>query len=645
MTDGMTLPGLLRRNAQRIAERPAMREKNRGIWQTYSWARYYQEVRDFALGLAALGFRRGDKLSVIGDNRPRLYWAQLAAQCLGGVAVPVYQDSIAAELVHVLNHAEISVVVAEDQEQVDKILSLTDRLPGLKLVIYDDPRGLRYYESPLLKSFDEVQVAGRDFGAAHPNYVESEIDKGVPDDLTLLNYTSGTTGNPKGVMLSHANLLSAADAFAAAEKLGAEDEILCYLPMAWIGDSLLSLVLALLVGFVANCPESPETVQRDLRELGPTIVIAPPRIWENLLTSLRVRAADATPLKRKLFAFFQRLADRAELLRAKDRKPTAAMRLGLALGEFLVYAPVRDQLGFRRARLVYTGGAPLGPDTFRFFRSFGVNLKQVWGSTELSGLASLQRDGEANPDTVGPVLAGTEVRVSEEGEVLVRSSGVFQGYYKQPEATRETLTADGWYRTGDSGYVDQRGHLVVVDRAKDVGRLEDGTTFAPQFVENKLKFSPFIGEAIVFGHQRPFVAAIVAIDLGTVGSWAERRNLAYTSFQDLSVKPEVRELIAKEVRKVNRTLPAAARICRFMLLNKEFDADDSEITRTRKIRRRFVAEKYAAVVEAFYSGAHQVDLTTEITYEDGRKAALNSTIAIDEVADAVTGPVREPVYA
>jgi long-chain acyl-CoA synthetase len=644
MTTRTTLPRLLIRNAQTMGERPALREKDRGIWQTYSWAQYYQEVRDFTLGLAAHGFRRGDKLSVIGDNRPRLYWAQLAAQSLGGVAVPVYQDSIAAELVHVLSHAEISVVVAEDQEQVDKILSLQDRLPDLKLVIYDDPRGMRHYATPLLKSVEEIQSSGRDFGASHPGYVEGEIDQGSPDDLALLNYTSGTTGNPKGVMLTHANLLSAADAMVTAEHFNANDEILCYLPMAWIGDSLLSLVLALLVGFVANCPESPETVQRDLRELGPTVVIAPPRIWENLLTSLRVRATDASPLKRKLFAYYQRQAEQTEQLRSQDKNPSLTMRLGSALGELLVYAPIRDQLGFRRARLVYTGGAPLGADTFRFFRSFGVNLKQVWGSTELSGLATLQPDGEASPDTVGPVLAGTEVRISEEGEVLIRSPSVFQGYYKQLEATKDALTPDGWYRTGDSGYIDPRGHLVIVDRARDVGKLEDGTTFAPQFVENKLKFSPFIGEAIVFGHQRPFVAAIVAIDLGTVGSWAERRGLAYTSFQDLSAKPEVRELIRHEIRQSNASLSAGSRVGRFILLNKEFDADDNEITRTRKIRRRFVAEKYAAVVEAFYDGAHQVGLATEITYEDGRKATLNSTIAIDDIEE-IPQPVPEPVYA
>jgi long-chain acyl-CoA synthetase len=641
---GTTLPRLLRRNAETIAERPAIREKDRGIWQTYTWSRYDREVREFAAGLAAHGFRRGDLLAVIGDNRPRLYWAQLAAQCLGGVAVPVYQDSIAAELVYVLDHAEVSVIVAEDQEQVDKILAIKAQLRHLDLVIFDDPRGLQHYDMPFLSSFDKVQAAGRAFDGDHAGYLEAEIEKGAPDDLAFLNYTSGTTGHPKGVMLSHANLLCAAEAFAKAEDIRPTDDMLCYLPMAWIGDSLLSLVLQLLVGFTANCPERPDTVQRDLRELGPTIGIAPPRIWENMLTSLRVRAADSTPLKRRLFDAFQRLAERAELLKSEGRKPDLPTRLGLALGEFLVYGPVRDQLGLRRARWFYTGGAPLGPETFRFFRALGVNLKQVWGATELSGLASLQPDGEANPDTVGPVVAGTELRISGDGEVQVRSPAVFRGYHKQLQATRDALTEDGWYRTGDSGYLDERGHLVVIDRAKDVGKLNDGTPFAPQFVENKLKFSPFIGEAVAFGDARPFVAAMIAIDLGTLGNWAERHNLPYTSFQDLSAKPEVRELIREEIRKCNASLPPGSRIGRFLLLNKEFDADDNEITRTRKIRRRFVAEKYAAVVEAFYCSAREVELTTEITYEDGRKAMLNSVIAIDDV-EKTRQPAREPAYA
>jgi long-chain acyl-CoA synthetase len=640
----LTLPRLLRRNAEKMAARPAIREKNHGIWRTFTWAQYWAEVHDFALGLAAHGFHRGDKLAVIGDNRPRLYWAQLAAQCLGGTAVPMYQDSIATELVFVLNHAEVSVVVAEDQEQVDKLLSLKAELPHLELVVYDDVRGLRHYSTTGLKSFDEIQSAGREFATSHPGYVEAEIENGDPDDLALLTYTSGTTGHPKGVMLSHANLLSAAEGFVAAEDIRASDELLCYLPMAWIGDSLFSLVLTLLVGFTCNCPERPQTVQRDLRELGPTIAIAPPRIWENMLTLLRVRAADSSPLKRRAFEFFRGLAERAERRKGESRKPSPLLWLGLILGEVLVYGPVRDQLGLRRARWVYTGGAPLGPDTFKFFRSFGVNIKQVWGSTELSGLASLQPDGQADPDTVGRVIPGAEVKIAEGGEVLVRSAGVFKGYYKQPEVTRDTIDRDGWFRTGDSGFIDRRGHLVIVDRAKDVGKLADGTPFAPQFVENKLKFSPFIAEAVAFGDCRPFVAAIIAIDLTTVGNWAERRNLAYTSFQDLSAKREVRRLIGEQIAEVNASLPAAARIRRFLLLNKEFDADDNEITRTRKVRRRFVAEKYAAVVEALYRGAPEVELTAEITFEDGRKSTLTSTIAIDDVLDAME-PAREPAYA
>jgi long-chain acyl-CoA synthetase len=629
-----TAAKLLRRNARTMAQRPAIREKTMGIWQTWSWAEYYREVGDFALGLAALGLQRGEKLSVIGDNRPPLYAAQLAVQCLGGMAVPVYQDSIASELVYVLNHAEVAVIVAEDQEQVDKILSLKAQLPSLRLLVFDDVRGMRGYEDPLLKSYKAILEGGRSFRQGHPDYLDAEIDKGGPNDLALLAYTSGTTGNPKGVMLSHANLLSVAETFIKAEDIRPTDEWLCYLPMAWVGDSLYSTVLSLMVGFTCNCPEGPETVQRDLRELGPTAVLAPPRIWENMLTGVQVRAGDSSPLKAAIYSYFRGLAERAQLL-AEDKKPIPlGTRLGLMLGEFFVYGPVRDQLGLRRARWAYTGGAPLGPDAYRFFRSFGVNLKQIYGSTELSGLCALQPDGQADPNSVGPICAGMEVKIAESGEVLIKSDGVFKGYYKQPEATRETITDDGWFRTGDAGFVDPRGHLVIIDRAKDVGKLSDGTAFAPQFVENKLKFSPFIREAVAFGHERPFVAAMIAVDLTTVGTWAERNNLPYTSFQDLSAKPEVRGLIREEIGKCNATLPDATRIKRFLLVNKEFEADDNEMTRTRKIRRKFVAEKYAALIEAFYSGAKEFELATEITYEDGRKATIRSRISIEDTGAA-----------
>jgi long-chain acyl-CoA synthetase len=629
-----TLPQLLRRNAERTPNRPALREKSLGIWQPYSWRLYWTEVRDFALGLAALGFAAGDKLSVIGENRPRLYFAQLAAISLGGISVPVYQDAIATELAYVLDHAETSVVVAEDQEQVDKILSLQDRLPHLKLVVYDDPRGLRQYDEAILKSFEAVRAAGIEFGAAHPDHVEAAVAAGKPGDLALFSYTSGTTARPKGVMLSHANLLEPANAFAVSEKLRAGDEHLAYLPMAWIGNSLFSLALHLSVGFALNFPEKPETLRRDLRELGPTVALAPPRLWEGALTDILVRAADADSLKRRIFTFFRDIAERVEGRRLAQQKPSLGLRLLHAVGEFMVYGPVRDQLGLRRARLVYTGGAPLGADTFRFFRAIGVNLKQVYGATELAGLCAVQPDGENDPETVGRMLPGTDLRIDDGGEVLVRSGGVFQGYYKQPEATREALAADGWLKTGDAGFVDPRGHLVIVDRAKDVGKLRDGTVLAPQFLENKLKFSPYIGEAVVFGDDRPFVAALIAIDPATVGNWAERDQIAYTSFQDLSARREVRDLIAGEIRRCNAALPPAIRIRRFLVLNKEFDADDDEITRTRKIRRRFVAEKYAAIVEAFYGGAEEVEVSAEITYEDGRRSVLRSTLAIGDLDGA-----------
>jgi long-chain acyl-CoA synthetase len=634
MTVGATLPQLLRRNAERVPNRTALREKDLGIWQSYSWRRYWEEVRDLALGLAAAGFGQGDKLAVIGENRPRLYFAQLAAMSLGGVAVPAYQDAIASELAYVLDHAEISVVVAEDQEQVDKILSLKDRLPHLKLLVYDDPRGLLNYDDPLLKSFEAVQEEGRAFGAAHPGHVEAVVEAAKPGDLCLFSYTSGTTSRPKGVMLSHANLLDPAETFAATEGIRASDEHVAYLPMAWVGNSLFSLALHMHVGFTCNFPEKPETLRRDLREVGPTMALAPPRLWENALTEIMVRAADATPVKRRVFDFFRWVAERAQLCVAERRPVPVGLRLLRGVGEFFVYGPVRDQFGLRRARIVYTGGAPLGVDVFRFFRAFGVNLKQVYGATELSGLCSVQPDAEVDPETVGRMLVGMEARIAEHGEVEVRSPGVFQGYYKQPDESREAITEDGWLKTGDAGFIDSRGHLAIIDRARDVGRLYDGTSFAPQFIENKLKFSPYVGEAVIFGESRSFVAAIIAIDASTVGKWAERHNVSYTSFQDLSARPEVLGLIRDEIRKCNAGLPEATRIRRFLVLNKEFDADDDEITRTRKIRRRFVTEKYAAVLLAFYSGDEAVELSTEITYEDGRKALLQSRLAIGDVDEA-----------
>jgi len=630
-----TLPRLLERNARERGGAPAMREKAMGIWRTQTWSEYNAMVQEFALGLASLGFARGDALAVIGDNRPGLYAAQLASLCLGGITVPLYQDAAADELAYVLDHSEASIVVAEDQEQVDKILSLRDRLPKLRLVVFEDTRGMFHYRDPVLRTFESVLCLGKEYGAQHPGLVEGEIAKGAPEDVALLCYTSGTTGRPKGAMLSHANLLASAAAFLACTDLRADDDWLAYLPMAWVGDAMYTLVLQMVVGFAVNCPESPGTVQRDLRELGPSAFLAAPRIWENLITEIQVKANDASWLKRTTFAYFRDRAIEVELLRAEGKPVPAGLRAQVALGEFLVYGPVRDQIGLRRARWCLTGGAPLGADTFRFFRAFGVNLKQVYGSTELGAFVSVQPDTAADPNTVGPPGPGVEVRIAEGGEVLVRGANVFCGYHKQADATREAIDEAGWFHTGDAGFIDPQGHLAIIDRAKDVGKLGEGphagTPFAPQFVENKLKFSPYIGEAIAFGHERPEVTAMIAIALAPVGNWAERQGLAYSGYQDLAQKPEVRSLIRAEIEKCNLTLLEATRVRRFLLLSKDFDADDAEITRTRKLRRKVIAEKYASVIEALYTGAGETEIATEVTYEDGRRATVRATVSIEQV--------------
>ena len=628
-----TLPKLLLRNARQFGTEPAMREKDRGIWKTRSWVDAAADLRNLALGLRALGFERGGKLSVVGDNRPALYLAQLAAQALGGVAIPVYQDAIATELVYVLNHAEVSVIVAEDQEQVDKILSLRAELPNLRWIVYEDPRGLTGSEEPMLKSLAEVLELGRrtDNGAAA---FERELALGGADDVAMIAYTSGTTGRPKGALLTHRNMVSTAENYIKGERVERGDNWLAFLPMAWVGDAIYSLAVAIVAGATINCPESPETVQRDLRELGPTIVLAPPRIWEALLTQVQVRSADSSSFKRRIFNYFKDVAERRELLMQDGKSVPAGLALAYGIGEWLVYAPIRDLLGFRLTRWAVTGGAPLGPDTFRFFRSIGINLKQVYGQTEASALVAFQRDGKVDPNTVGEPVPGLEFRIADNGELQVKGPGVFVGYYKQDDATAEAKTPDGWLKTGDAAQISPQGQLAIIDRAKDVGRLAGGTPFAPQYIENKLKFSPFIREAVAFGNDRDFVAAMIAIDMETVGNWAERRGLAYTSFMDLARKPEVGGLIVEEAQKINATLPAETRVRRVLLLNKELDADDNEITRTRKVRRAYVAEKYKPVIDAFYGGRDNAEVTMEITFEDGRKSTLTANIAIHDVPDA-----------
>jgi long-chain acyl-CoA synthetase len=625
-----TLPGLMLRNAQVRPTKPAMREKDLGIWRTYTWADYAAQVQDFALGLAQMGFGKGDKLVVIGDNRPRLYWAQVAAMSLGGSAVPVYQDAIASELVFVLADADTKVIVAEDQEQVDKILSVKGELASLIAVVYDDDRGMAHYDDPMLRSFADVQAAGAKQNAAD---FAKHVDALEPSAIAVMCYTSGTTGNPKGVMLSHRNLIETGKIFCANEDVRETDDFLAYLPMAWVGEAMYGMAIALIAGCSSNCPEAPETLERDLRELGPTGFVASPRGWETILSQLQVKANDTTGLKRWVYDTFRQAAVDGEMARAEGRSPSLGNTIKRALGEVLVYGPVRDQIGLRRARWCYTGGAPLGHDTFRFFRAIGVNLKQLYGSTEVSGLVSLQKDNKVNPDTSGPPCPGIDVKIGENSEILVKSAGVFQGYYKRDDATAEAFTADGYFRTGDAGVLDEKtGELLIIDRAKDVGTMADGTAYAPQFIENKLKFSAYISEAVSFGSGRDFVSVMVAIDQSTVGNWAEKKGIPFTNYMDLSQKQEVRDLIAGEVARINTSLPDSVRVKRFLLLAKDLDADDSEVTRTRKLRRAFIAERYAPVIDAFYNNLTEVDLRTEVTFEDGRRSHVEARLLIQDAA-------------
>ncbi|MGH7375753.1 MAG: AMP-binding protein [Candidatus Rokuibacteriota bacterium] len=639
-----TFPKLALRNAQRLPGKVAIREKDFGIWQSYRWSEYAEHARLIALGLAALGFARGDKTAIVGDNRPQLYWAMLATQALGGVPVPLYQDSIEKEMQYIVDHAEARFAVVEDQEQVDKLLHVREQCPGLEYIVYDDPRGMRHYRDTCLLSLDDLQERGRKFARENPGYFDQEVGKGAADDLAIILYTSGTTGQPKGAMLSHRNLMVTAQNAIAQEGLTSSEEVLAYLPMAWAGDHMFSYAQSLVTGFTTNCPESADTVLHDLREIGPTYFFAPPRIWENILTSVMIRIDDASWIKRRMVHFLLDVARRVEERRRGGRPVPVGDRLLHALGRVLAYGPLRDNLGMRRIRIAYTAGEAISPELLGFYRSLGVNVKQVYGMTESSALISIQKDGDVKLDTVGTPLPGVEVRIAESGEVMYRSPGVFLGYHKNPEATAETLEG-GWVHSGDAGVFDRDGHLKIIDRARDLGRLADGTIFPPKYLENKLKFSPFVREAVCVGGDRPFVAALVNIDLGSVGNWAERRGIAYTSYTDLAQKPEVYELVRQEVARVNRSLLdegplAGAQIRRFLLLHKELDPDDQEITRTRKVRRGFIGQKYAALIDALYSGADHVKVEAQVTYEDGRTGTVRAEVRIREAEAFAAGMAR-----
>jgi len=630
---GMTFPRLLAKHAAERGDRPATREKDLGIWQTWTWAQVAAEVRALACGLAAQGFRRGMHLAIIGDNRPRLYWSMTAAQALGGIPVPMYQDAPAAEFAYVLNDAEIAYAVVEDQEQVDKMLEAKPQVPTLEHIYYDDPRGMRNYDG--VTSFDRLLEIGREFDRAHPDFFDTELEKGRPDDVSVMLYTSGTTGKPKGVRQTHSSFIDAARSGVAFDRLTSDEDVLSYLPMAWVGDHLFSFAQWMVAGFTINCPESAETVMTDLREIGPTYYFAPPRIFENLLTQVMIRMEDASAAKRWLFRHFTDVAKRcgAEIL---DGKPAPlGDRILYAIGNLLVYGPLRNVLGMSRIRIAYTAGAAIGPDLFRFYRSIGVNLKQLYGSTETCAAVCLQADGEIKFDSVGKPVPGVEVRIADNGEVLVRGPMLLKEYYKRPDATAESIDAEGYFHTGDAGFFDESGQLKIIDRAKDVGKLASGAMFAPNYIENKLKFSPHIREAVAFGSNREKVCAFINIDMGSVGNWAERRGMPYSGYTDLAAKPEVYTLIRECVEKVNAELAgegalAASQVHRFLILHKELDPDDDELTRTRKVRRNFVAEKYAVLLDALYGGKGVQHIETQVKFEDGRTGVVAADLVIAE---------------
>jgi long-chain acyl-CoA synthetase len=631
-----TIPKLLLDHARRRGNSPANRHKDLGFWQSWTWSEVAEEVRNLACGLAKLGFKRGDKLAVIGDNRPRLYWSMVAAQALGGIPVPLYQDSVAEEMVYVLENSDAKFAIVQNQEQTDKLLEIKDRLPHLEYICYEEPRGMRDYTQEFVFYYKDVQQTGRAFHGENPDYFLQELEQGQGSDISIFLYTSGTTGKPKGVVLTADNLIITARNSIDFDNLTSDEEVLAYLPMAWVGDNIFSLAQAYVIGFCVNCPENPETVMTDLKEIGPTYYFAPPAIYETVLTKVMIRMEDAGKIKRSMFNYFMELAKSVGIRILDGKAVSFSEKLLYSIGQILVYGPLRNNLGLSRTRLAYTAGEAIGPEIFEFFRSLGINIKQLYGQTEASVFICAQPDGQVKADTVGTAYPGVELRLADNNEVFYRSPGVFHSYYKNPESTADTKDAEGWVATGDAGFFDEDGHLKIIDRAKDVGRMTDGSMFAPKYIENKLKFFPFIKEAVAFGDEKDYATAFICIDIEAVGNWAERRNLAYSGYTDLSARDEVYDILQECVESVNADLArdeklSGSQIKRYLLLHKELDADDGELTRTRKVRRRIVAEKYAVLITALDDPQQtHCEIDSQMTFEDGRTGNVHADLQIRE---------------
>jgi long-chain acyl-CoA synthetase len=633
ISHNLTIPKLFCQQARRYGkDRVAMREKEFGIWRPITWQEYFETVKYIALGLIKLGLKEGDKVAMIGDNRPEGLMAEMAALCARGVGVWLFQDCLMDEVRYIVDHSDAKFLVGEGQEEVDKALSIMKDCPKLKKIIFDDPKGLRHYQQDCLISLKEVGQLGRELEKEKPELFDALIQKGHGEEIALLFYTSGTTALPKGALLSHHNMLSMGQHLMEIDPCQETDDYVSYLPFAWIGEQMMSISCGLQIGYTLNFPESPETSQENIREIGPHVMFAPPRMYEQMTRTVQVKYLDASWLKRMFFKFATWVGYHYADLKFSKKGVPPHWQLLHAIAYATVQKKLKDHLGMSRVRNAYTGGAAMGPDHFRFFHSLGVNLKQIYGQTEVAGISVVHRSGDIKFDTVGHPIPGTEVRINDDGEILTRSPSVFKGYYKNPEATSKTLK-DGWLYSGDKGFLDDDGHLVVFDRTKDVFTLKDGRPFAPQYLETRLKFSPYIKDAWVIGDRRDYLSAVMCIDYSVVSNWADQRKLNYTSYQELSQMPQVYELVEKQIRQANKDLPDVAKIRKFTNLYKEFDADDDELTRTRKLRRAFVEKRYKEIVEALYSQKDSVHIDTLIKYEDGRQAHIVTDMRIIRIGD------------